>query len=264
MGSKSGGGGVSTIHFVWYVEDKHSKLVETSWAYINDLMGSSPYANFTAADVDDFYFASGEVLGDFPSVHSLFLNRSLYINPDSTYRNILYQELNSSPAWERVDAEKQYLNDDLNQNILPKVRAFAQSINAVKFDSSFMHDVAKANFSKQRAIGKYAEAIHAPAFEKSISHWTKYLSWNQVVVDQYLKIAQSYLVNKFDATSQAMDVAQKNVLWPFRLYGFQSAFLGAVTGGIASNPDSMTSQYISGAFGVASIATELWATSRKV
>jgi hypothetical protein len=229
MGGKGGGSSTIKIRYAGYIEDRHkaflNKVIEKRNATIND----SPYSAVAAIDMDDGFFGVGYTLSSFPSLYDMYGKFLAGLDIDALYDQI-YGDLMEGPVTRRlINAEADFLSDEIESDALPRLETGMRDINAV-MSSSFV--IAKALLEEHRlkAVEKYSAGLQYALLPLVNDRWRTHLEWNRGVITTYSEIIKLYITSKLDIDQQNQEVLAKNKLWPFTILDYERAALGALQG----------------------------------
>jgi hypothetical protein len=253
MGGSGGGdsSGDQTYHFSPYLEQRHTALIDLGTAYQNKLLdeayvSGSPYAGITVAD-NDYWFLGALNLAVTP-VYELF-NNLMGKNDIQALYTTIYNDMVSGPAISSlISAHSSSLQDDIDQNTMPKVTTGMRDMNAV-MSSSFISAAALVQAQKTKTLSSFSATVQGRAMELAMQRWSKSVEWNIQTFDTYLKFTQLYWQTKFDYLNTKGEIESRNVLWPFTILDHQRALVGALNGagGAQVKGDSKKANAIGGA-----------------
>jgi hypothetical protein len=247
MGGSSGGSSDTTIHYDSTVMNAYQQLIWYTYdgGFMNSL-NQTPYS-FGMSDVNNAFL-------DFHN--NFYLVYMANIDPVFLLTQIQDIMVNHSVIDADIAAENQFLEDDINQNILPKLRAGLRDIGAV-MTSAFLDAQALVEMNKQKTISKYSAGMKIKALDMSHDIWAKLLAWRQGIVQQYLDEIKNYYACAHTYFTVGNDVTAKNILWPWTILDNVRAIVGSLNGAQAghsttSNPPGLqvAGQYVGMAAGL--------------
>jgi hypothetical protein len=271
---KSGGDGSATIQYAPYLQDNHAELIVAGWSFsgygdnaTTDILHQSPYAGIYPDDPTDAVLGVGVALSAFPSLYDMFGKFVAGLDIEALNTQIQNDMVTSPVITAAIAAENVALEDDINQNVLPKMRATLRDIGAV-MTSSFMDAQALVEINKQKTLSRFSADIKMKAFEMAQGRWSKHLEWNQHTIDQYMNLIKIYFTLRFDYINAYGETASRDLLWPFTVLDHQRAFIAALNNAYAAGiaGDDKISKVIGGVAAVSGIASQVagWVGSKGI
>jgi hypothetical protein len=141
--------------------------------------------------------------------------------------------------------------------VLPRLRAGLRDINAIT-SSSYWIAVSNVEAKKTHDVAKFDAELRYKLIPIAADRWAKHLSWNQHVISQYMEIIKMAILTKLDQDNHNYKNKEKYSLWPFSLFEFHRANLGAMQGAqtsstTVSSDSSSGGSALSGVLGGASL-----------
>lgn len=255
-GDSGGGDSTTTVRYAPYVESYHSSFLSAMASYRSSLTGSSPFSGFSAITVDAAFFGTGYLISSFPSLYDMYGKFMAGLDIDSLYDQIFEDTVNASEVNNLVSAEADLLDDDIEQNILPRFQVGMRDINAV-VSSSFVVGKSLIESARVKAITKFSGELKFRLLAVAAERWKSHLDWNKAVVMSYAELMKLYYSTKLDVDDYNYSMSAKNSLWPFTVLEYERAGLGALQGATTTSSDvagsSKTQKALSGALAGASI-----------
>lgn len=246
-GGKSSKDGDSTIRFAPYLEDAHQLLIEQSQTEGDAIIHSSPYANYTISDPDYAFFGIGYTISSFPSLYDMFGKFQAGLDVETLYNQIEEEMIEGPVTGEVIRAHSAYLDDEVNQTTLPKVKAGYRDANAI-MSSSFIVTEGLIEAQKVKAVSKFAGDVKIARAQMATQRWGKHLDWNVHVIEQYMQLTRLYYASKFDYINTRTELDSRDLLWPFTVLDHERAIVAAMNGAAAATVkgDSKASKAIAG------------------
>lgn len=238
MGSGGGSSGkqTNTIRYADYIESQHkdflNKVAESRDLIIND----SPFAGYVDVEYLPGFFGIGFTIASFPSLYDMFGKFMAGLDVDALFDQILDQSINSSVIDDRVSVHGVDLEDDIEQNAMPRFTTGMRDINAV-VSSSFIIGRALMETQRTKAISKYDAELRAAMLPLATTRWQAHLEWNKSVVNTYAEIMKLYFSVAMDIDNHNYTMAAKDKLWPFTVLDYERACLGALQGATKASQD---------------------------
>ncbi len=252
-----GGGGGSqpadtsqTIRYAPYIETRHSNFLETVYNTRVSIIGSSPFSEYTDIIIDDAFFGAGYTIASFPSLYDMYGKFMAGLDIEALWAQI-YEDTLESPAINTlVSAESDLLEDEIEENSLPRLQVGMRDINSV-MSSSYLVGKSILSDTKTKLVSKFSADLKYQLIPIAQRRWEAHLDWNKTVVSIYAEIMKLYFSAKIDVDEVNYSMAAKNLLWPFTVLDFERAALGALQGATNSKSDvagaSTASRVIGGA-----------------
>lgn len=252
-GSGGGGGGgdqTTTVRYAPYVESKHQSFLTAMQTFRESATGASPFDGYTDIVVEAAFFGSGYAISSFPSLYDMYGKFMAGLDIDAIYDQVYEDTVNSSEVDNLVSAEVELLDDDIEQNILPRFQLGMRDINSV-VSSSFVVGKALIESARVKSISKFSAELRYRLLIAASDRWKTHLEWNKHVVMSYIEVMKLYYATKLDIDDFNYSMAAKDVLWPFTVMEYERAALGALQGAGTSTSDvagsSKTARALSGA-----------------
>jgi hypothetical protein len=251
-----GGGGSQpadtsqTIRYAPYIETRHSNFLETVYNTRVSIIGSSPFSEYTDIIIDDAFFGAGYTIASFPSLYDMYGKFMAGLDIEALWAQI-YEDTLESPAINTlVSAESDLLEDEIEENSLPRLQVGMRDINSV-MSSSYLVGKSILSDTKTKLVSKFSADLKYQLIPIAQRRWEAHLDWNKTVVSIYAEIMKLYFSAKIDVDEVNYSMAAKNLLWPFTVLDFERAALGALQGATNSKSDvagaSTASRVIGGA-----------------
>lgn len=250
MGSSGGSkSGSSTIRYAPYVESAHRAFLTRTNTYVSSLINASPYADFTELDVDDGFFGVGYTLASFPALYDVFGKFMAGLDVEALWRQIYNATVGGSEVQDLVIAERDLLDDDIEETTLPRFQLGMRNVNAVQ-TSSFVIGKSLIEAAKIKQLAKTDAEFRYKLIPVAAERWKAHLGWNESTVKLYAELLKLFVAAKMDMDNHNFELLQKDVLWPFTVLDFQKANLGALQGAVSTatgGGSSTTQKHIGGA-----------------
>ncbi len=255
MGGGGGGGSQpadtsQTIRYAPYIETRHANFLATIYNTRVSIIGSSPFSEYTDIIIDDAFFGAGYTIASFPSLYDMYGKFMAGLDIEALWAQI-YEDTLESPAINTlVSAESDLLEDEIEENSLPRLQVGMRDINSV-MSSSYLVGKSILSDTKTKLVSKFSADLKYQLIPIAQRRWEAHLDWNKTVVSIYAEIMKLYFSAKIDVDEVNYSMAAKNLLWPFTVLDFERAALGALQGATNSKSDvagaSTASRVIGGA-----------------
>lgn len=249
-GDSGGGDSTNTVRYAPYVESAHTAFLTAMSTFRAAATGESPYDEYTDIITEAAFFGSGYAISSFPSMYDMYGKFMAGLDIDSLYNQIFEDTINASEVNDLISAEASLLDDDIEQNILPRFQIGMRDINSV-VSSSFVVGKSIIESSRVKSISKFSAELKFRLLGIAAERWRSHLDWNKSVVMSYAEVMKLYYSIKLDVTDHNYSMAAKDVLWPFTVLEYERAALGALQGATTSSSDvagaSKASRALSGA-----------------
>jgi len=240
------------IRYADYVQEHHD-------AFLNEIEASriaaipanpwniTPYTDITC---DAAFFGVGYLISSFPSLYDVYGKFMAGLDIEVLWTQIFEDTVNSPVVDNLVAAEVALMEDDIEENILPRLQTGMRDINSI-MASTFVIGKALIENARVKARNKYAAELHYKLIPLATEKWNTHLEWNKNVVSVYAELMKFYFAARIDVDDSNYSMAAKDALWPFTVLEFERAALGALQGAMTTKTDvagaSTAKKAISGA-----------------
>lgn len=243
-GGKGGGGGggggdyTTTVRYAPYIEENHAAFLDAVQASrIAVIAAGSPFASYVAPEVEDAFFGDGYAIADFPALYDMFGKFMAGLDIEVLWTQLFTDTVEGPQVGALVAAESKILDDDIEANILPRFLTGMRDINAV-MSSSFVIGKAIIEDAKVKSINKFAAELQYKLIGIAQDRWSRHLEWNKAVIASYGEVMKLYYATRIDTDTQNYAMKAKDALWPFTVYEYERAALGALQGATTTSKQS--------------------------
>jgi len=233
MGGGSGGGGggdsTTTYRFAPYIESQHSSFLDLVKTKRNAIINESPYSSYTDFDIEVGFFGTGYALASFPSLYDMYGKFLAGLDIEAVFNEIFEDTINGTVISNEIAAESSRMDDDINENSLPRFETGMRDMNAV-MSSSFLVGRSLIETAKTKALSRYSADLKVRLLPLVTDRWKAHLEWNRSVIATYAQILKLYIMSEIDVDNHNFEVHAKDLLWPFTVLQYNGAALGALTG----------------------------------
>lgn len=230
----SGGGGgsgdqVVTTMYAPYIQTKHEEHLDDIFAQVNTtLEDDSPFADYEDIDIVPAFFGDGYTIASFPSLYDMYGKFMAGLDIDALFDQMFEETVNSSEVSDLVAAESDLMDDEVETS-LARTAIGLRNIGAVM---SSQYDVALSNIeaAKVKSISKFSAELKYRLIPVAVERWGKHLEWNSNVVSKHAELMKLYYLTKLDTDQANYEMSTKDKLWPFTIYNYERASLGALHG----------------------------------
>lgn len=236
MGGSSGGGGgdsTNTIRYAPYIEDYHKSVLVDSKGFGELLRETNPYSTYNPIEISDAFFGAGYSIASFPSLYDIFGKFMAGLDIEALWEQSLEGTQDSNAIGNMTAEHAKALDDDINENTLPRYQLGLRDVNAV-MSSSYLVGKSLIETAKIRALDKFDADMRYKLIPIAADRWNKHLAWNQAVVATHGTLAQLYYNTELATGSQNIDRLVQESLWPFTVMDNERAMLGALQGAMVS------------------------------
>jgi len=209
-----------------YVESLHQAFLESMGGYATEAMAVSPYASYSMSPIDTAFLSAGYLLSSFPSLFDMFGKHLAGVDVDSIWKKAVESVLNVEEVQERIEEQREVLEDKIEKETLPAFQLGMRDANAVA-TSSFV--VGKSVIEKAKVLDMGAlctEAVKG-VLETVNKQYTDVMNWNKQTVETYAKILQRYYEDKIKLEEFSYNMFSMDRLWPLRVLSYEGPALGA-------------------------------------
>ncbi len=251
----SGGGGSSsgktTVRYADYIESHHSAFLDSVQENRLALIElPSPYADYTAVEVDDAFFGAGYLISSFPSLYDMYGKFMAGLDIEVLWSQTFEDTVNSSVVADLISAEAALMDDDIDANSIPRMEIGIRDMGYA-LSSTFAIGRAIIEDTRTKVLNKYAAELRYKLIPVAQDRWQAHLNWNKLVVATYAEIMKLYYSAKSDIDEVNYAMIAKDKLWPFTILDFERAALGALQGATNTKTDvagaSTTARVLGGA-----------------
>lgn len=247
FGGGGGGGDSSTeVRYAPYLESIHvdfltSLRTDVDMLYHNTPRWQSPYGNHVAIEVEDAFFGTGYTIASFPSLYDMYGKFLAGLDIEVLYSQLYEDTLNAPVINDLIASEGMLLDDEINTNSLPRFQAGMRDINSV-MSSSFVIGKSLIEDTRTKAISKFSSELKYRLIPVAQDRWAKHLEWNRNVVMSYAEIMKLYYMSKSDMNDHNYEMAREHLLWPFTVYDYERAAIGALQAATNSKTSQKSSR----------------------
>ena len=263
MGGSSSSKGYTQIRYASYIENQHNTFLSKIATNRETALADNPFDSYTDIEIDVGFFGTGYTIANFPSLYDMYGKFMAGLDIDVLYDQMLEDTLNSGVVSDLVSAEADLMDDEIEDNVIPRLQTGMRDINAV-MGSSYVIGKAIVEDARVKSLAKYSYELKYRLLPIVESRWQSHLQWNQNVIGIYAEIMKFYFSAKIDVDDINYSMAAKEALWPFTVLDFERAALGALQGAVNQKTDvagaSTAKRAIGGALSGAAMGAQVGAT----
>lgn len=226
-----------TVNYAEYVENYHGNLLLQSKYRVEDLVPelspnashdiTTPYDDYEGVDANVALFGTGYMVDSFPSLYDMFGKFMAGYDIEVPWGRIFGRIVSSEEADRATAEEMEQADDDMVKGELMNYQVGMREINAVP-TSSFV--VGKSIFERNRLIlmAKIGLEKKADLLWTVGGEFASSLNWAKKIITGYAEIMQDYYLGKVDLDGAHYDSLEKKALWPFYVFDFNRANIGAM------------------------------------
>jgi hypothetical protein len=249
-GGKSSGGGSSEVRFAPYIEEKHNAFLTEVASKRASLISSSPFSSYTDLSIESAFFGTGYVLSSFPSLYDMYGKFMAGLDCEVLFNQIFADVTDGTVINNLVSAESTRLSDEIDTETNPRFMLGQRDINSV-MSSTFVVGKGVIEAQRVKALTRFSTELRYRLIPVASERFRTHLQWNRDVVTTYANVLKLYIAARTDVDNHNLQIAAKNVLWPFTVLEYERLALGALTGATNTKTDvegaSDTQKAISGA-----------------
>lgn len=250
-GSSGGGGGTSIQRYADYIELSQTWVIELCNQRIPSRIDASPYAGHVDTDIDAGFFGAGYTLSSFMSLYSFYSQYGINLDLDNLFSNLLMNSSISDAVSNLIAAEADLLDDDIEENVIPRFECGMRNINAVQ-SSTFVIGKALIEAGRVKALAKTDAQLRTQMITVAVDAWKSKLQWYQNLMMNYAQLLKFYYSAKMDFQEHDVSFHHRDLLWPFTVLEFLRLVDGTLQGAISTytgGGPSGTQKAIGGALG---------------
>jgi len=240
----------TTIRYAPYIEERHTNFLNSVYSARLVAVADNPFDDYTDVEVDDAFFGAGYTIASFPSLYDMYGKFMAGLDIEALWTQIFDDTIDSSVVSDLIAAEMDLLDDEIDEVSIPRLQTGMRDINSI-MSSSFSTGKALIENTKTKLMAKFSADLKYRLIPIAQSRWETHLNWNKLVIGTYSEIMKLYFSAKTDVDEVNYAMAAKKTLWPFTVYDFERAALGALQGATNSKTDaagaSTMSRVLSGA-----------------
>lgn len=226
--SSSSKSGKMETRYAPYVEEKHHDMIELSVYHRDQVINSSPYAEYNDLEIDDVFLGAGYILSDFPSLYDMFGKFMSGLDVDVIYKKIFGETITESEINPYLQSEASMIDMDITTQTLPTFLSAFRGLNAVT-SSSFI--IGKSNIENKRikALARISSDLKQHLIPLVSANWKTFLDWNKNTVTLYAFHLKLYFMSRMVVDETNNRKAMENSLWPFKVLEYNQTALVALT-----------------------------------
>lgn len=219
----------SYVRYAPYVEEKHESFLDTVSAYRGLIIADSPYVGQVTLPCDVAFIGSGYTLANFPSLYDMFGKFLAGLDVEVIFNYIYDEQLNLSEINSSVSAEMTLADQAIVHKDIPDFKLAMRDINTVN-SSSFIIGKTQVEDARTKVFATVSSSTRFNMIPLVVDRLNHYKNWQIKTVQQYAEIIKAYFLVKMDVDSANYLFDTREVLWPFTVFDFERAALGALQG----------------------------------
>lgn len=238
---KGGGGGSSgKVDFPDHMKTAHKDWLDntgtdTMTSSIVDLMnaamtGASPYNGYVPVDPDTAFFAAGNDLSNYRTPYEMLKCFDIWSIDDAFDT---YMAADAAYITAAVAAQSTDMDDEINNNVLPRFKAGMANINAV-MSSAFVIGEARIWDSKAKGVLKTDADIRLRRLKEgsdtSLERIKALTEWRRIVTSMSAEFARIYLAAYFERDESYLDKLAKDATWDMEMYQYGCQVMACISG----------------------------------
>ena len=210
------GGGAETqttiVRNAPYLEEYHLLLLNYAYNLMSSVGYNNPYKDYEDIGYGDALYGVGYTISSFPSLYDMFGKFMAGLDIEVLYDEIYSDLINGSVVQEMISQEASILEDEIEDNVLPRFEAGMRDINAV-MSSTFVVGEAHIEAERVKAISRFSADIRGKLLSVVVDRWKSHLSWNREVVEMYAQIMKFAIITEMDVDSHNLEMHSRDALW---------------------------------------------------
>jgi hypothetical protein len=259
MGKDSGGSGTQTVtsRFAKYIEDKHLAFLINSETYGNALRGVSPYTDYDDFDFTDGLYGAGYTMSSFPSLYDVYGKFMPGLDVEALFSQVLQDVYDMDTIRDLSDAHRDLLDDDIEQNALPRFQAGMRDMNSV-MASSFVTGGSIIEQARVKKLAEFDAELRYKLIPVAAEVFSKHLAWNQSVVQTYIEVMKFAVAAEIDTVKINLEYARLDKIWPFYVMEYERANIAALQGAVTrATKDDQPSSTLGNVLGGAAMGASI-------
>lgn len=237
-GGGPGGGGDSetTIRYAGYIEDKHKDFLRTVAAQRQKDLNASPFADYEGIEVDVAFFGASYVIGSFPSLYDMYGKFMAGLDVCALYGQIFEDTVNAPEINALVTAEGAMMDDDIDENVIPRFQTGMRDMNSV-MSSSYVIGRSLIEEARVKALSRFSAELKYRMIPIATDRWRTHLDWNKHTVALYAELLRTYYQTKTNVEEHTYNIIELDAKWPWTILSQERASLGALQGAKTSDSE---------------------------
>lgn len=232
MGSKDSGS-ETTIRFPAYIEDAHKAFLKLSSSAGITARANNPYTSFVDFDYDDAFYGAGYTISSFPSLYDMYGKFMAGLDVESLFEQMLHDVQNTETIQAASVAHRDLLDDDIEENILPRFKAGMRDINSV-MASSFVIGQSIIESARVKKLAEFDADLRYKLVPVAAEVFNSHLTWNKDVIKIYIEVMKTAMAADMEQTKANYEMAVAEAIWPFTILDYERANIGALQGASTS------------------------------
>ena len=206
--------------------------------------------------LDNAFFGASYTIASFPSLYDMYGKFIAGLDIDALHGQIFADTLDSGEVTDLVGTQADLIDDDIEENILPRFELGMRDANAV-MSSTYVVGKSLIESARVKKIADFSAELRFRLLPLVQERWGRHLEWNKHAVVTYADIMRLYFQARMDVDEANYAMAAQDKLWPFTVIDFERACLGALQGARTQKGGglSRTNKAISGAASGAAIGS---------
>ena len=221
----------TTTRYAPYIESGHHSFLNTMSDRTGAIAIDSPYSVYIDIIIDDAFFGAGYLISSFSSLYDMYGKFMAGLDIDNLFSTIFEKNMTHEEIDDLIQENAIVLDKNVNTKILPGFQTNMRQINAV-VSSSFVLGKAVIEDARVKAQARFSAEMKYRRLPGNQFEWKAYLNWNKEVITSYARTIKLYYSAKTDGDNANYSIAAKDSLWPFTVYEYERAAIGALQGSI--------------------------------
>lgn len=276
----SGGGGDSTQTIVQehppYVRNYHWAVMKTYYwdpenggdgtGLVPTAAANNPFEGYEDIETDVAFFGTGYLISSFPSLWDMYGKFMAGLDIETLWTQTFADTVNSSEVDNLVAAEGALMDDDIEDNILPRLQTGMRDMNSV-MASTYVIGRSLVEDARVKQLEKFSAQLRYNLIPVAQARWVAHLDWNKLVIATYAELFKLYYSVKTDTDEVNYTMKSKEQLWPFTVWDYSRIILGSLSGASQTTKDvagsSNTQKVLAGAMSGASMGAMIGSNIEK-
>jgi hypothetical protein len=221
-----------TVRYAPYVEAHHEAFLDATHNKVLAVVEGSPYANYTAIDVDNAFFSVGLAISDYPSLHDIFGKYMSGFDIEVLWSYIFGDIFNASEINAFVSSEMVLVDDGAVKRVLSEFQIAMRDTNSV-ITSSFVIGKSMVESARLKALSGISSMAKFQLIPSLSGRFVGSLRWNQSLITAYAEAMKLYYMTKMYIGELNYKLSARDSIWPFTVMDFERAAIGALRGAVS-------------------------------
>ncbi len=227
----------TTVRYPAYLETAHRSFLNNVHNQVTVIKEDSPYADFSAINIDDAFLTAGYTISSFPALYDMFGKHMAGLDIEEIFDDVFDSIVNTSIIDDIVTSKSDMLDDDIDDRIMAKFAISMRDIDSIE-SSSFVIGKSIIEQKKIFKISKFESELRYNMFPDMMKVYSDRLTWQKDIIICYGEVIQNYYNIKLGVEKFNYEKLFKDKLWPLNVFEYERSAIGVLTGAGSSSTKS--------------------------